>query len=103
MGQAFCCIQVHQSKVAIKENFGRFDDVLSPGCHFLPWCFGRRVAGVLSLRVQKLDLRCETKTKDNVFVTIIASVQYRVFEKNARDAFYKLNNPREQIQAYVFD
>ncbi|GLJ18579.1 hypothetical protein SUGI_0330800 [Cryptomeria japonica] len=103
MGQAFCCIKVSQSKVAIKEKFGRFDDVLSPGCHFVPCCFGSQVAGVLSLRVQKLDVRCETKTKDNVFVTIIASVQYRVLEKNASDAFYKLNKPKEQIQAYVFD
>ncbi|GFH14599.1 PHB domain-containing protein, partial [Haematococcus lacustris] len=25
--------------------------------------------GALSLRVQQLDVRCETKTKDNVFVS----------------------------------
>ncbi len=36
------------------------------------------VAGSLSLRVQQLDVRCETKTKDNVFVTIVISVQYQV-------------------------
>lgn len=27
---------------------------------------GESVAGSLSLRVQQLDVRCETKTKDNV-------------------------------------
>eukprot|EP00252_Welwitschia_mirabilis_P017901 TRINITY_DN398_c0_g1_i1.p1 TRINITY_DN398_c0_g1~~TRINITY_DN398_c0_g1_i1.p1 ORF type:complete len:286 (+),score=69.57 TRINITY_DN398_c0_g1_i1:249-1106(+) len=101
MGQLFCCLQVEQATVAIKERFGRFEDVLEPGCHCIPWILGCRIAGSLSLRVQQLDVRCETKTKDNVFVTVIASVQYRAIQ--AIDAFYKLSNPKEQIQAYVFD
>eukprot|EP01018_Ginkgo_biloba_P010556 Gb_35019 [translate_table: standard] len=103
MGQLCCCIQVEQSSVAMKERFGRFEEVLEPGCHCLPWIFGSQVGGHLSLRVQKLDVRCETKTKDNVFVTVIASVQYRALLDKASDAFYKLSNTREQIQAYVFD
>ncbi|KAK6931180.1 Band 7 domain [Dillenia turbinata] len=103
MGQVFGCIQVDQSTVAIREQFGKFDDVLEPGCHCLPWCLGSQIAGHLSLRVQQLDVRCETKTKDNVFVTVVASVQYRALAEKAADAFYKLSNTREQIQAYVFD
>jgi len=63
MGQAFGCYQVDQSNVAIKEHFGKFSDVLEPGCHCLPWCLGYQIAGGLSLRVQQLDVRCETKTK----------------------------------------
>lgn len=43
-----------------------------------PLFAGERVAGTLSLRVQQLDVRCETKTRDNVFVTVIVSVQYQV-------------------------
>jgi regulator of protease activity HflC (stomatin/prohibitin superfamily) len=43
----------------------------------------------------------ETKTKDNVFVTIPISVQNRVRPEKAFDAFYKLSNPAQQIQAYV--
>lgn len=89
--------------MAIKETFGKFDDVLEPGCHCLPWCLGSQVAGQLSLRVQQLDVRCETKTKDNVFVNVVASVQYRALAEKASDAFYKLSNTRSQIQAYVFD
>ncbi|XP_057949270.1 hypersensitive-induced response protein 2 [Malania oleifera] len=103
MGQALGCIQVDQSTVAVKETFGKFDEVLEPGCHCLPWCFGSQLAGNLSLRVQQLDVRCETKTKDNVFVTVVASVQYRAMAARAEDAFYKLSNTRSQIQAYVFD
>lgn len=41
--------------------------------------------------------------QDNVFVTVVASVQYRCHIETAEDAFYKLTNPREQIKSYVFD
>ncbi|BAT74571.1 hypothetical protein LR48_Vigan01g102600 [Vigna angularis] len=103
MGLALGCLQVEQSTVAIKEVFGKYDDVLEPGFHCVPWFFGTQIAGYLSLRVQQLDVRCETKTKDNVFVTVVASIQYRPLAEKAVDAFYKLSNTREQIQAYVFD
>eukprot|EP00850_Spirogloea_muscicola_P002990 SM000011S19168 [mRNA] locus=s11:1277582:1284201:+ [translate_table: standard] len=103
MGQAFCCLQVEQATVGIVEQCGSFSHVSQPGCHFLPWICGTNLAGVLSVRIQQLDVRCETKTKDNVFVNVVASIQYRVIRENAVDAFYKLTSPREQIQAYVFD
>ncbi|XP_055828210.1 hypersensitive-induced response protein 1-like [Solanum dulcamara] len=103
MGQTLGCIQVDQSTVAVKEQFGKFDEVLEPGCHCLPWCLGYQVAGSLSLRVQQLDVHCETKTKDNVFVTVVASIQYRALAENAADALYKLSNTKGQIQSYVFD
>jgi len=38
-----------------------------------------------------------------VFVTVVASIQYRALAESAQDAFYKLSNTRNQIQAYVFD
>ncbi|KAK7304591.1 hypothetical protein VNO77_42474 [Canavalia gladiata] len=103
MGNLFCCVQVDQSTVAMREKFGRFEEVLQPGCHCMPWIFGNQLAGHLSLRVQQLDVRCETKTKDNVFVNVVASVQYRALSEKASDAFYKLSNTKSQIQAYVFD
>ncbi|MCH98214.1 hypersensitive-induced response protein [Trifolium medium] len=103
MGNLLCCVQVDQSTVAMKEGFGKFEQVLQPGCHCMPWFLGKRIAGELSLRVQQLDVKCETKTKDNVFVNVVASIQYRALVDKANDAFYKLSNTRGQIQAYVFD
>jgi regulator of protease activity HflC (stomatin/prohibitin superfamily) len=41
--------------------------------------------------------------QDNVFVTVVASIQYRAMAEKASDAFYKLSNTKAQIQAYVFD
>ncbi|KAJ4797253.1 SPFH/Band 7/PHB domain-containing membrane-associated protein [Rhynchospora pubera] len=103
MGNLLCCVKVDQSTVAIRERFGRFDDVLEPGCHCLPWFLGSQIAGHLTLRLQQLDVRCETKTKDNVFVNVVASIQYRALADKAGDAFYKLSNTQSQIKAYVFD
>ncbi|KAL3697420.1 hypothetical protein R1sor_011496 [Riccia sorocarpa] len=103
MGGALGCVIVDQSTVGMQEQFGKFKKVVRPGIHFVPWCCGINIAGRLSLRVQQLDVRCETKTKDNVFVNIVASVQYRAIQEAAFDAYYKLTNPRSQIQSYVFD
>lgn len=41
--------------------------------------------------------------QDNVFVTVVAFIQYRALAEKAYDAFYKLSNTWEQIQSYVFD
>lgn len=98
-----CLACIAQSNVGIVEKWGRFNRIAQPGFHLFNICGGEWLSGILSLRVQQLDVRCETKTKDNVFVTIVCSVQYRVVTQNADDAFYELQNPREQIQSYVFD
>jgi regulator of protease activity HflC (stomatin/prohibitin superfamily) len=58
---------------------------------------------VLSLRIQQLDIICETKTKDNVFVNVSVAVQYRVLAEKAYDAYYRLSEPSGQIKSYVFD
>ena len=40
-----------------------------PGLHFVCWPL-KSIVGRLSLRVQQLDVVCETKTHDNVFVQV---------------------------------
>ena len=66
-------------------------------------CIGEAVSGGLSLRIQQIDCRCETKTRDNVFVEINISVQYQIQRENLYDAFYKLTNSHAQITSFVFD
>lgn len=93
---------VKQQTAAIVERFGRFNKVSTAGLNFkIPLI--DQIAGRVSLRVQQLDVRVETKTKDNVFVLVVVSVQYHVLTNKVLDAFYKLQNPQEQITAYVFD
>ncbi|MFN7662666.1 MAG: SPFH domain-containing protein [Alphaproteobacteria bacterium] len=73
-----------------------------PGLNFrVP--FLDHVVGYVNLRIQQLDVHVETKTKDNVFVNIMVSVQYHVLPDKIFEAYYRLENPVHQIQAYVFD
>lgn len=48
-------------------------------------------------------MRVETKTKDNVFVFVVVSVQYYVLPTKTVDAFYRLQDPQGQITSFVFD
>ena len=91
---------VNTAQVAIVTRFGKFRRVAEPGLNW-KWPFIDRVAGRISLRVNQITLTMETKTKDNVFVTIPISVQNKVRPEKAYDAFYKLSDPTQQIKAYV--
>eukprot|EP00934_Nitzschia_sp_Nitz4_P001380 Nitzschia sp. Nitz4//scaffold5_size260463//182877//183808//NITZ4_001005-RA/size260463-augustus-gene-0.17-mRNA-1//1//CDS//3329555409//1380//frame0 len=97
-----CCVCVRTQTVAIVEDLGQFKSLLSPGLNFITWPL-QSVVGVLSLRIQQLNVICETKTKDNVFVQVGVAVQYRVLVDSAYDAYYRLSDPTSQIKAYVFD
>ena len=91
---------VATAQVAVITRFGAFKHVAEPGLNWkVP--FIDRVAGRVSLRVNQITLTMETKTKDNVFVTIPISVQNRVKPDSVFDAFYKLADPEAQIQSYV--
>jgi regulator of protease activity HflC (stomatin/prohibitin superfamily) len=93
---------VQQQTVAVIERFGKFVRVATPGLNFMIPLIERK-ADILSLRIQQLDVPVETKTKDNVFVKIRISVQFKVIESKIYEAAYKLFSPAEQIEAYVFD
>ena len=93
---------VRQQSAAVVERFGKFVSVRQSGLQIkIPII--DRVAGRVSLRVQQLDVVVETKTKDDVFVKIKVSVQYKVLKDKVFDAFYKLDFPQDQITSYVFD
>jgi regulator of protease activity HflC (stomatin/prohibitin superfamily) len=93
---------VKQQIVYIIERFGKFSSVRNSGLQFkIP--IVDRIAGKVNLRIQQLDVIIETKTKDNVFVKMKVSVQFKVIQERAFEAFYKLEYPHDQITSYVFD
>lgn len=91
---------VKTAEVAVVVRFGKFLRIAQPGLNWKVPLIDR-VAGKVSLRVNQITLTMETKTKDNVFVTIPISVQNRVRPEAVYDAFYKLADPTAQIQSYV--
>ena len=93
---------VKQQTAAIVERFGKFLGIRQSGLHIkIPLI--DRIAGRVSLRILQLDVIVETKTKDDVFVKLKVSVQYKILVEKVFDAFYKLDFPQDQITSYVFD
>ena len=93
---------VKQQSAAIIERFGKFLSIRQSGLHFkIPLI--DRIAGRISLRILQLDVIVETKTKDDVFVKLKVSVQYKIIQEKVYEAFYKLDYPQDQITSYVFD
>ncbi len=93
---------VKQQTAAIIETFGKFSSIRHSGIQ-LKFPGVQRIAGRLSLKIQQLDVIVETKTKDDVFVKLKVSVQFKVIKDKVYDAFYKLDYPHDQITSYVFD
>ena len=95
---------VKQKNAVIIERLGKFNRVSKAGLYVkIPLIDS--IAGNVNLRVRELPVEVETKTKDDVFVKIVVSVQFFVIDTKdgIRDSFYELNNPEQQIQSYVFD
>ena len=93
---------VKQQTAAVIERFGKFQSIRNSGLQFkIPVI--DRIAGRINLKIQQLDVLVETKTKDDVFVRLKISVQFQVIKEKVYDAFYKLENPHDQITSYVFD
>ncbi len=93
---------VKQQTAAIVERFGRFQSVRQSGLNIkIPLI--DRIPGRISLRILQLDVIVETKTKDDVFVKLKVSVQYKIITDKVYDAYYKLDYPQDQITSYVFD
>ena len=84
------------------ERFGKFVRIANPGINIkIP--FIEKASRPQSMRIRQLDVPVETKTEDNVFVSVSISVQYRILDEKQFDAFYRLDNADRQITAYVFD
>lgn len=95
---------VEQQTHAVVERFGRYVKVAHPGLNFkIP--FIDKVAGRVTHRVRELEVKVESKTKDDVFVDLLIAVQFFVRESDDAiiAAHYKLTSPERQISSYVFD
>lgn len=95
---------VQQQTRVVVERFGRFHKIAGPGLNVIIPVIDRK-AGSVTHRVRELEIKVESKTKDDVFVDLLIAVQFFVpeTEEAVKSAFYKLTNPQQQISSYVFD
>lgn len=94
---------VKQQSVAIIERFGRYQKISNSGIHVRAPFGIDKIAARVQLRLLQSEIVVETKTQDNVFVTMNVATQYRVNENNVTDAYYKLMRPEAQIKSYIED
>ena len=93
---------VPQQQAYIIERFGKFLKVQFAGIHVrIP--FVDRIAMKTNMRVNQLNVQLETKTLDNVFVTVVASTQFRVNPNDVATAYYELRDPAGQLRSYMED
>lgn len=102
IGLGLAVFVVKQQNCAIVERFGKFHAIRKAGLQFKVPVVDR-VVKTISLRIQQLDVLVETKTQDNVFLSIKTSVQFQVLEDSVYEAYYKLEDPHAQITSYIFD
>lgn len=93
---------VTESTAVVIERFGKFTRIADSGISFIIPFIDRK-ASVINLRLQQLDVTIETKTRDNVFVNLQVSVQFKVGRNQVKEAYYSMDNPRNQIASYIFD
>lgn len=87
------------SQTGIKQTFGKYSGLLNPGIHFYVPFFQKITK--ISNRIRENSFRFEIKTRDDVFAVIDLSVQFCIEPDDSDKAFFKLNNPHEQINSYI--
>jgi len=94
-----CCICIETGTVGLKERWGAYVGKIEPGMTcIIPIMEQVRM---VNLKLQALNVKCESKTRDNVFLQCEVCVQYKVIDP--QKSFYQMQDPINQIKAYVFD
>lgn len=105
LGFSNCIVAVPQDRYIAVEDFGQFRQIVKPGFS----CLGFDCCGLciqlrsISSRVEQNECWIETKTKDNVIVTVKVAVQQCVSPEQADSAIYKLGDVSAQIDSFVAD
>lgn len=98
-----CCFTcIRTSEYGVMQRFGKFQNIMQPGLHILKWPMERE-AGRISMRVRQLDVDCETKSKDHVFLLVHVSIQYQLNSTHLYESFYSLANPTQQLTTHIHD
>lgn len=91
---------------AIVETFGKpSTDAMMPGLR-ITWPYPiQRVVGRISLQLQQIRADVEVKTRDNAFVRLPVTVQYKADNDpaGAVRAYYEMENPESQITAFILN
>lgn len=101
-----CVFTVSGKTAAIVETFGKPSKAARmPGLQLKwPWPI-QAVVEYVELQQQEVKEDVTVKTKDNAFMTLPVTVQYRARNdaEGAVKAHYELDNPEQQISSYILN
>ena len=90
---------VGTASTGVKQSFGKFDCLCSPGLNWkIP--FIQKIT-IVSNMVQNRNFEIRVKTKDDVFTDLHIGVQLQILPEDTEKAFFKLQDPTKQIEAYI--
>jgi len=104
-----CFTVVATSEIVAVERCGKWSRFAEAGCvcYLWPWedfAKGGGTSGYKeSFRQEVVDVSLRTKTIDNVFVDVVVACNYQVDKVKVYNAFYKLENRKQTMTAYIKD
>ncbi len=92
---------IQTSTTGVRQTFGRASGIVGPGLSFyIP--FVQKITSVNN-RVGQDEFTIIAKTSDDVWTSVALKVQSRIMEENTSKAFFSLDKPHQQLDAYVQD
>lgn len=101
--QCFCAVCIDSADRGVIQNCGKFSGIAQPGCSLVLWPIA--TVTKVSMMTKQIDVQTNTKTKDNVTVSVTTAIMYHVGAESTdiEAFFFRLHNPHQQITAYVDD
>ena len=101
--QCFCAVCIDSADRGVIQNCGKFSGIAHPGCSLVLWPIA--TVTKVSMMTKQIDVQTNTKTKDNVTVSVTTAIMYHVGAESTdiEAFFFRLHNPHQQITAYVDD
>jgi erythrocyte band 7 integral membrane protein len=100
-----CCFmdypyqKIMQSYAGLFERFGRYCKTVKPGLHYVNPCTDTLVP--INLKIDVMDMQRQSViSKDNVMISIDASVYYRI--TNPRYRYYRVQNYKSAIAEVTY-
>lgn len=95
-----CCFSlINTGQVGANQCMGKFSGLQDPGCACIVPIF--QTVTPVSLALSQIDCSSGCKTKDNVTVTVITAVQFRIMKDSVQKAVFEVNDPVPMMKAEV--
>jgi regulator of protease activity HflC (stomatin/prohibitin superfamily) len=90
---------IQTSTTGLRSTLGKFTATCPPGINFkIPFI---QKINVVCNKTQQINCNLNIKTKDDILAEIHLSIQYRVMPEDSEKAYFSLQNPIDQINAYI--